>query len=345
MTFDELNNAIVENNYADLDQYFSQTVSGWLHPDVNLPLYVNDDNLNTELSCLLAAVYADNVSAAELFLRMGANVNRPVIFGEHTSRFSQAAVDHDTPLHIAARRGNQDMVALLLRFGAGEYRNNNGQTPLHIAAAHQDNEIMTMFANAGFDFFVSDHAGSKPSDYSYLADLNVCTFFYPRNITILKRQLLSTVHAHSDQEEAQLTARVIPYIRSCYVTSAINDTLLMLYTYGMEADSNNQFAFQPVKAQCVTVNYLCVTRDIFDFANIGLQSSILQMNAQAMQAMLRKGAALDDVLVEFIDKSQRLKDAAIAHLRQQREAMQEKLDELQHHHQPVVATFKRRRYL
>ncbi|MBM4042870.1 MAG: hypothetical protein FJ290_30645 [Planctomycetes bacterium] len=92
---------------------------------------------------LLAAVAEGRTTTVETLLRKGANPSaygkcaRYEDFGEHS------------PLGLAARRGNAEMVQLLLQYGADVTGYTNGVTPLHEAVEHKD--VVEVLVSHGAD--------------------------------------------------------------------------------------------------------------------------------------------------------------------------------------------------
>jgi ankyrin repeat protein len=84
------------------------------------------------------AVQAANWALAQLLMNHGA------------AKDQRNAVDGDTPLHVAVRAGNVDMLDKVLRCGAGvQERNRNGLTPWELATLIQSEEVQAVFLNFG----------------------------------------------------------------------------------------------------------------------------------------------------------------------------------------------------
>ncbi len=72
-----------------------------------------------------------------------------------------------TPLHQAARSGDQDMVRLLLEFGADlTARDPGGATPLHHAAYFGHPQVAQELLASGADPEAKDGAGYRPIDWA-----------------------------------------------------------------------------------------------------------------------------------------------------------------------------------
>lgn len=93
---------------------------------------------------LYVATRRDDLKAARLLLRHGADVNR---------RATAAAPGGDSgwaPIHVAARNGNVSLVELFLRHGAEiDARSANGRTPLDLAQVSHRSEIVHLLLERG----------------------------------------------------------------------------------------------------------------------------------------------------------------------------------------------------
>ena len=64
---------------------------------------------------------------------------------EHHADVDAVDSDGNTPLHVAAQRGNVAVLDVLLAFGANVYaRNHSGKTPLHLAAAYSQRRAVRL---------------------------------------------------------------------------------------------------------------------------------------------------------------------------------------------------------
>ncbi|KAI0796751.1 ankyrin repeat-containing domain protein [Abortiporus biennis] len=73
-----------------------------------------------------------------------------------------------TALHVAAEKGNEELVRMLLDLGADfDLADNLGNTPLHYASAWGNVPIVQMLIERGCQYSVRNNEGFTPSDYAY----------------------------------------------------------------------------------------------------------------------------------------------------------------------------------
>lgn len=65
--------------------------------------------------------------------------------GRLKSEINQENVDGNTPLHIAAKHGNKQLIELFIQSGAKIVQNKQGNTPLHIAIIHGNTYCIELF--------------------------------------------------------------------------------------------------------------------------------------------------------------------------------------------------------
>ncbi len=65
--------------------------------------------------------------------------------GRPNSKIDQENVDGNTPLHIAAKHGNKQLIELFIKSGAKIVQNKQGNTPLHIAIIHGNTYCIELF--------------------------------------------------------------------------------------------------------------------------------------------------------------------------------------------------------
>ncbi|KAI0921800.1 hypothetical protein AcW1_004325 [Taiwanofungus camphoratus] len=79
-----------------------------------------------------------------------------------------ANVEGKTALHIAALRGNEDLVRMLCDLGADfDLPDNEGNTPLHYASAWGHLPIVQLLIERGCQYSARNNEGFTPSDYAY----------------------------------------------------------------------------------------------------------------------------------------------------------------------------------
>ncbi len=125
----------------------------------------NEVNGACKYSLLHNAVAAKNYGFAVILLELDA---------ESSPRASNGA----TPLHFAARSGQQYMIARLLKSGANvDEQDNKGQAPLHYAIRKNDNSMVKFLIRQNCDVNLPDNRGLAPAqlaeklNFSEIADV------------------------------------------------------------------------------------------------------------------------------------------------------------------------------
>ncbi|CCL99451.1 uncharacterized protein FIBRA_01469 [Fibroporia radiculosa] len=79
-----------------------------------------------------------------------------------------ANVEGKTALHVAALKGNEELVRMLCDLGADfDLADNEGNTPLHYASAWGHIPIVQLLIERGCQFSARNNEGFNPSDYAY----------------------------------------------------------------------------------------------------------------------------------------------------------------------------------
>ncbi len=80
----------------------------------------------------------------------------------HSSAKVICQVPHQSPLHVAAQRGLDSVVGLLIRRGSAKgARDQNGYTPLHLASYNGRESVVKVLVELGVDV---DDAGLPGGD-------------------------------------------------------------------------------------------------------------------------------------------------------------------------------------
>jgi len=115
-------------------------------------------------SALWVAVAAKCPEIARMLAERGADVNRPAFVGHG-------------PLHVAAMRGWDDLVTLLLEFGADrEQRDDGGRTPLDWARENEHHSVVRLLDSDATDAeTIARPAGESPSSRSAFFETGIKT--------------------------------------------------------------------------------------------------------------------------------------------------------------------------
>jgi ankyrin repeat protein len=114
---------------------------------------LNFSNAQAVGDSLHEAVLKQDVERIELLLIEGNDINK----------LGSILYDHGSPLHVAVRAGNQEIVALLLERGSEvDVRDISDHTPLHNAAWNGYLNIVKLLLDAGADIHATTYSGSTP---------------------------------------------------------------------------------------------------------------------------------------------------------------------------------------
>lgn len=114
------------------------------------PTFQPQTEREKKFSRLVGAIESDDLSSVKELLRQGTDVNAP---GENAQ----------TPLMLAASKGNRNIVQALLAAGALVNAHTvNGETALHAAAVERDLGIVDLLITAGADINAGNKAGVTP---------------------------------------------------------------------------------------------------------------------------------------------------------------------------------------
>jgi ankyrin repeat protein len=96
------------------------------------------------------------------------NVSRvKSIIEKHPEQVNLRDDKQDTPLHIASRADNREILEMLISAGADTNAQNNfGYTPLHIAAISGQKEAVALLLAAGADVAARDRFNRTSQDYA-----------------------------------------------------------------------------------------------------------------------------------------------------------------------------------
>lgn len=152
------------------DEQFVQWPKGW--PDLNSPDTVRRSQvwsvyLPAELYDAFMALLEDSEGVVTMNGRPMVIWYRLPIPGEEvfdqTSDESARPGGSDSPLHVAARRGNLESVTSLIASGADvNVRNSDGSTPLHYAASEGYYDVVEYLIANGADVNAQDKEGQTP---------------------------------------------------------------------------------------------------------------------------------------------------------------------------------------
>ena len=123
--------------------------------------YMHSCGVWNEETPLSFAVDQSHMAVVEQLLAAGAPVNAPAKVQVYKQHPDVAPIGFWSPLHSAARKGDEDMISLLLAAGANPNgRDKKGRTPLHYAAKHE-NTCYQLLLEGGAD------KGAYDSDYKF----------------------------------------------------------------------------------------------------------------------------------------------------------------------------------
>ncbi|OSX60311.1 hypothetical protein POSPLADRAFT_1147513 [Postia placenta MAD-698-R-SB12] len=134
--------------------------------------YSKDSDNNTILILLaearppLSSSYGSGPSDHEFF---SANLRMARLYYDHYPDILEwANVEGKTPLHVAAMKGNEELVRILCDLGADcDLADNEGNTPLHYASAWNHISVVQLLIERGCQYSARNNEGFTPSDYAY----------------------------------------------------------------------------------------------------------------------------------------------------------------------------------
>ncbi|MEI6040281.1 MAG: ankyrin repeat domain-containing protein [Candidatus Berkelbacteria bacterium] len=145
--------------YASYNQ-LNETVNQLIAKGCNVNARTNEG-----LSALCFACDKENIESAKLLLHAGANPN---IIGLNLEKFETAG----TPLHLAAMRGNTQLIKLLIEYGANVNLADHDQwTALHFAITYGELEPVKLLVEAGADI-------NKPEGLNQATPLTIALDFH-----------------------------------------------------------------------------------------------------------------------------------------------------------------------
>jgi ankyrin repeat protein len=123
------------------------------------------DDINNQL---IEAIVAKNVSEVDRLLKAGANPNAR--FTEHSNQaiilllkgISISMYDGVSPLFVAAKQGNRDIVQLLINAGANLDKVGSFNSPLHVAIKSNHNEIVDLLIASGANVNIQEEFELTP---------------------------------------------------------------------------------------------------------------------------------------------------------------------------------------
>ncbi|EMD40798.1 hypothetical protein CERSUDRAFT_111383 [Gelatoporia subvermispora B] len=89
-------------------------------------------------------------------------------FDRYPEVLDWANIEGKTALHVAALKGNEELVRMLCDLGADyDLPDNDGNTPLHYASAWGNIPIVQLLIERGCQYSAKNNEGFTPSDYAY----------------------------------------------------------------------------------------------------------------------------------------------------------------------------------
>ncbi|XXH01515.1 hypothetical protein Hte_007875 [Hypoxylon texense] len=178
------------------------------------------------------------------------------ILKDSTELAEQREADGWTPLHIAAKRGWEDIVEFLLTHYSAhtEAKTNQGWTALHIAADNGHTKIAFILIDKGADVVATSILRSTPVYFACYSGHDETAFSLLETMT---RQQVLTVS--NDQRESLLWTAAI---------SGCKRTVQKLLEYYEEEPAVATEVLSEIQYGCTFAYYAIARKDLFDTADI-----------------------------------------------------------------------------